>query len=70
LGSGNELKSEFGRRKAEIDAKNMNGMHKISYKGLNPDKPEITNYKHQITNKFQITISKSQIRSNTNCLGF
>ena len=39
-------------------------------KGLNPDKPEITNYKHQITNKFQITISKSQIRSNVNCLWF
>ena len=35
-----------------------------------PDKPEITNYKHQITNKFQITISKSQIRSNANCLKF
>ncbi len=28
-----------------------------------PDKPEITNYKHQNTNKFQITISKSQTRS-------
>jgi hypothetical protein len=27
-------------------------------------KPEITNYKHQITT------SKSQIRSNANCLGF
>ena len=26
-------------------------------KGLNPDEPEITNYKHQITNKFQITVS-------------
>jgi hypothetical protein len=37
---------------------------------LNPDKPEITNYKRQITNKFQITISKSQIRSKTNCLEF
>jgi len=36
----------------------------------NPDEPEITNYKHQITNKFQISISKSQIRSNANCLGF
>jgi len=23
----------------------------------NPDKPEITKYKHQMTNKFQITIS-------------
>jgi hypothetical protein len=34
------------------------------------DKSEITNYKHQITNKFQITISKSQIRSKTNCLAF
>ena len=29
---------------------------------------EITNYKHQIANKFQIIISKSQIRSNANCL--
>ena len=37
---------------------------------LKPDKPEIANYKHQITNKFQITISKSQIRSKTNCLEF
>jgi hypothetical protein len=35
-----------------------------------PDKPEITNDKHQITNKFQITISKSQIRSKANCLDF
>jgi len=26
---------------------------------LNPDKPEITNYKHQITNKSQISITKS-----------
>jgi hypothetical protein len=26
----------------------------------NPDKPEKTNYKHQLTNKFQLTISKSQ----------
>jgi len=45
----------------------------IRNKGLfkpNPAKPEITNNKHQITNKFQITISKSQIRSKTNCLGF
>jgi hypothetical protein len=39
-------------------------------KVLNPDKPEITNYKHQITNKFQILISKYQIRSKANCLGF
>jgi hypothetical protein len=31
-------------------------------KDLNPDKPEITIYKHQITNKFQISISKSQTR--------
>jgi hypothetical protein len=23
------------------------------------DKPELTNYKHQISNKFQVTISKS-----------
>ena len=34
------------------------------------DKQEITNCKHQITIKFQITISKSQILSNTNCLEF
>ena len=34
------------------------------FKYPNPDKPEITNYKHQIT------ISKSQIRSKVNCLGF
>ncbi len=52
-------------------------------KGLKPDKPEIINYKHQITNgstssppwarskgKFQISITKSQIRSKANCLGF
>jgi hypothetical protein len=32
----------------------------------NPDKPEITNYKNQISNKFQIPISKSQIRSKAN----
>ena len=43
---------------------------KIIHKRLSPDKPEITNYKHQITNKFQIIISKSQIRSKTNCLEF
>jgi hypothetical protein len=36
----------------------------------NPDEPEITNYKHQITNKFQITISKSQIRPKANYLEF
>jgi hypothetical protein len=35
---------------------------------LNLNKPEITNYKHQITNKFQITISKSQMRSTANRL--
>jgi hypothetical protein len=35
---------------------------------LNPVKPEITKYKHQITNKFQITKSKFQIRSKTNSL--
>ena len=33
-----------------------------------PDKPEITNYKHQMPNKFQISISKSQIGSNANRL--
>jgi hypothetical protein len=37
----------------------------------NPDKPEITNSKHQIANKFQITISKSAGGgSNANYLGF
>ena len=40
----------------------------IIFQPLNPDKPEITNYKHQITNNFQMTTSKSQIRSKTNCL--
>jgi hypothetical protein len=35
----------------------------------NTDKPKITNNKHQITNKFQITISKSAAgESNANCL--
>ena len=34
------------------------------------DRPEITNYKRQITNKFQIAISKSQARSKANCLEF
>jgi len=29
----------------------------------NPDKPEIASYKHQMTNKFQITMSKSQTKS-------
>jgi len=41
---------------------------KVSLK-LNLDKPEITNNKHQITNKFQITISKSQIRSKRQLFG-
>jgi hypothetical protein len=36
----------------------------------NPDIPEITNHKHQITNKFQITISKSQIRPKADCFEF
>jgi hypothetical protein len=42
----------------------------IIFPANNPDKTEITNYKHQITNKLQITISKSQIRSIANCLEF
>ena len=29
-------------------------------KSLSQDKPEITNYKHQIANKLQITTSKSK----------
>ena len=45
-------------------------MQKFEVQRPNPDKPEITKYKHQITNKFQITISKSQTRSKTNCLEF
>jgi len=36
----------------------------------NPDKPEITNHKHQISNKFQTTSSKCQIRSTANRLLF
>jgi hypothetical protein len=43
---------------------------KLELQLSNRDKPEITNYKHQITNKFQITISKSQIRSKAKCLEF
>jgi len=50
-------------------------------KGLKPDKQdgatrksrlirEITNFKHQMTNKFQITTSKSQIRPEANGLEF
>jgi len=45
-------------------------MPKLELQMPNPYKPEITNYKHQITNKFQISISKSQIRSKPNCLEF
>jgi hypothetical protein len=45
-------------------------MPKFELQMPNPDKAEITNFKHQITNKFQISISKSQIRSKANCLGF
>jgi hypothetical protein len=33
------------------------------------DKPEVSNYKHQIANKFQIPISKSQKDQKANCLG-
>jgi hypothetical protein len=43
---------------------------KLELQMPNPDKPEITNYKHQITNKFQISISKSQIISKANCFEF
>ena len=43
---------------------------KLELQLSNRDKTEITNYKHQITNKFQITISKSQTRSKANCLEF
>jgi len=47
-------------------------MPKLELQMPNPYKPklEITNYKHQITNKFQISISKSQIKSKANCLEF
>ncbi len=41
---------------------------KLEQQLSNRDKPEITNYKHKITNKFQIAISKSQIRSKAKCL--
>jgi hypothetical protein len=43
---------------------------KLELQLYNRDKPEITNYKHQMTNKFQITISKSQIGSTAKSLGF
>jgi len=45
-------------------------MPKLGLKMPNQHKPEITNYKHQMTNKFQISFSKYQIRSKANCLGF
>jgi len=31
-------------------------MHKMIRKGLNPDKPEITNRKHQISNNIKILL--------------
>jgi hypothetical protein len=43
---------------------------KIELQLSNRDKAKTTNYKKQITNKFQITISKSQTRSEANCLEF
>jgi hypothetical protein len=46
------------------------GINEYNFTDPNPNKPEITNYKHQITNKSQIAISKSQIRSKANCLEF
>jgi len=45
-------------------------MQKYALQMPNHDKPEITKYKHQITNKFQIPIPKSTIRSDANCLVF
>jgi len=45
-------------------------MPKLELQMPNPYKPEMTNSKHQMTNKFQMTISKSQIRSKANCLEF
>jgi hypothetical protein len=45
-------------------------MPKLELQMPNPDKPEITNCKHQMTNKIQISISKSQIRSKANCFEF
>jgi hypothetical protein len=41
---------------------------KLELQLSNRDKLEITNYKQQITNKFQITISKSQKKSKAKCL--
>jgi hypothetical protein len=45
-------------------------MPKLELQMPNPDKQKITNYKHKITNKFQISISKSQIKSKANRLEF
>ena len=45
-------------------------MQKYALQMPNQGKPEITKYKHQITNKFQIPIPESTIRSDANCLGF
>ena len=61
----------------KVKISNLNFGHLISAscqikapKRLNLDKSEITNYKHQITNTFQNSISKSQISSKTICLEF
>jgi hypothetical protein len=45
-------------------------MPKLEPQVPNPYKPKITKHKQQITNKFQITISKSYIESNAGCLEF
>jgi hypothetical protein len=45
-------------------------MSKLELQMADPNRLEITNYKHQITDKLQISISKSQIRSKANCLEF
>jgi len=45
-------------------------MPKLERQIPNPDKPEITTYKHHLILKLGQINSKSQIRSNANCLEF
>ena len=57
-------------RSEKVAPEGQLSMPKLEPQVSQPDKPEITNFEHQITNKNQITISKSHIRSNANYLEF
>ena len=57
-------------RSEKVAPEGQLSMPKLEPQVSQPNKPEITNFEHQITNKNQITISKSHIRSNANYLEF